>query len=200
VSARVSQALTDAERLVLHVDSRVTIGDRVAHSDLWSDPVSGRLRKHGDRLPDAPRSDELWETRAGEEVVTHVDHDDRTWWRDVLPAADPEAEEPAAQARDVSAGGLREALRRGEFEIVGRDRLDRRATVHLRLTDRSGGRDYDVWVDAESFVPVRKVMAYDDGELFRVQEDYEYLPRSAAVLAELELDVPDRYRRVPAPR
>ena len=66
--------------------------------------------------------------------------------------------------------------------------------------DREAGHGYDVWVDAGTFVPVRKVMARTEGELFRVQEDYEYLPRSAAVLAELELEVPADYRRVPVPR
>jgi hypothetical protein len=198
VSARVSRALADVERLVLHVDSRVTLGGRTARSDLWLDPVSGRFRKDGDRLPGAPRSDELWETRGGEQVVTHVDHDDRTWWRDVV--VDVSAGEPATERpRDLSADGLRDALRRGDFAIVGRERVDGRETVHLRLTGRPAGHDYDLWVDAGTFVPVRKVWVNPDGTPLRVQEDYAYQRRSTTVLAALELAVPAGYRRVPAP-
>jgi hypothetical protein len=200
VSARVSQALTDTGDLVLHVDSRATLGGRTARSHLWLDPVSDRLRKDGDRLPGAPRSDELWETRDGEQVITHVDHDDRTWWRDVVVDVDRSAEEPAAgRPRDLSVDGLRAALRRGEFVILGRERLGGRETVHLRLSDRPERHGYDLWVDAGTFALVRKVRVNADGTPLRVQEDYEYLPRSAEVLAELELEVPAGYHRVPVP-
>lgn len=199
VSARVTKALAETRGLVLHVDSRATLGGRTARSHLWLDPVSRRFRRDGDRLPGG-RSDELSETRDGEQLTTYVDHDTRTWWRAVVVDVGRSTEEPAAaRPRDLSADGLREALRRGEFVIVGRERLGGRETVHLRLTDRPDRHGYDLWVDAGTFALVRKVRVDPEGTPLRVQEDYEYLPRTAAVLAGLELEVPAGYRRVPPP-
>ena len=68
------------------------------------------------------------------------------------------------------------------------------------MTDVEAGAEYDIWVDAESYVLVRRVVAGPDDPPFRLVEDYEYLPRTRAVLAELELRaVPRGYKQLERP-
>jgi hypothetical protein len=200
VSARISQALTGVERKVLHIRMRVTVDGERSSNELWRDPVSGAMRATGPKVPGNPRIDIAVRRDGDLQTTTTVDHDRRVWYRDTfdistLPDRGEGGGKGSGPLSDFSPDGLRASLARGEWTLAGRERLDGRQTLHLRVTGAEGA--YDVWVDAESYVLVRRVVARPDGPPLRLVEDYEYLPRTAVVLAELEQrTVPAGYERL----
>jgi hypothetical protein len=200
VSARVAQALTDTDEQVMHVRMRATLGGETSGNELWHDPVTNDMRATGPKAPGNPRMDVAVEYRGETQVTTVIDHENRRWWRDT----DRVVEAPGDGARGKPLGGLtpdelREDLRRGTWTLVGRDRTGGRPTVHLRVTAPVGGEASDVWVDAESYVLVRRVVVSDDPQA-RFVADYEFLPRTDEALAQLKFRaVPRGYEKTLQP-
>jgi hypothetical protein len=202
VSARISRALTDVESKVTHIRMRVRLGGESSRMEVWQDTTTGDQRVIGRKAPDAPRVDMSYDVDGDRVVSTYVDHDRRVWWRETQARLDVPDDEAARKGAgplgDFSPEGLRRSLRAGDFTVVGEERLGGRDTVHLRVTDVATYGGYDLWVDAGSYVLVRRVVdeQRDDPD-FRVQEDYAYLPRTGAVLAELKLVVPRGFEEQP---
>jgi hypothetical protein len=205
VSARVTRALTESERQVVHIRMRITLGGRSGGNDLWRDPVTGDQRATGPKVPGSPRQDVVVDVDGDRQTTTVVNHDEREWWavtQPVIPPPNgrPESTKDAGPLGDFSPAGLRESLRKGYWRLVGEERLDGRATVHLRVTDAAQYGEYDLWVDAESYAVVRRVVARADDPPFRLVEDYEYLPRTPVTLKEVAVQaVPKGYRHVDPP-
>jgi dipeptidyl aminopeptidase/acylaminoacyl peptidase len=205
VSARISRALTETEGSVLHIRMHVTLGAESSRNELWRDPVTGDQRATGPKVPGNPRYDVAVRFDGDTQTSTIVDHEHRRWWVETVPVVDvPRDGGDDANKRtplgDFSPDGLRAALRRGDWTLVGEERLDGRDTVHLRITDRATYGGYDLWVDAGTFVLVRRVVE-DADQALRLVEDYEYLPRTAAVLAGVRAPaVPEGFRQVAPPQ
>lgn len=204
VAARVSQALTDVERMVMHVEMTITYEDRTSiRHGIWIDPVTGDSLTTGryDRgVEDADMS--VIRRPGGKAVETVVNHARRIWWRDEYNMApgpvrpwDSLLQVTDGASPDFSPQGLRTSMRRGEFTIVGTQRLNGRSTVRLRITDAKAFGSYDLWVDAETYVLVHRQIAGIGDDPIQVREDYEYLPRTPEALAKLRLTPPPGYRQ-----
>jgi hypothetical protein len=205
VSARISRALTDVGTKVMHIRMGITVGGESSRNELWRDPVSGAMRATGPKVPGNPRIDIAVERDGDLQTTTTVDHDRRVWYRDTfdlstIPDRGEGGDKRSGPLSDFSPDGLRTSLARGEWTLVGRERLDGRQTLHLRVTDVEAGGEYDIWVDAGSYVLVRRVVTQPDDPPLHLVEDYEYLPRTGAVLAELKMRaVPRGYKQLERP-
>lgn len=191
VSQRAAAALAGDD--VKYAVVTTSYDGRTARTELWQDPVTGNSRRTGVDYPGGPEGDTWVIFGPSGVTVTHVDRTTRTWWRFERP-------DRSALPVDWTRGTpeeLRRALLDGDhaYELVGPEKIDGQAVVHLRST-RKGGAE-DLWVDASSYRPVRWVVGKPgDGKTIRRQEDIRWMPRGPESLAPLTVAVPAGFTRV----
>ena len=106
---------------------------------------------------------------------------------------------------DVGAGGLFSpavlvrGVADGAWRVAGRTRLDGQQALELRETGR--GRDIIepmpvlLWVNAQTYLPIRLVSGTASSGSGMTVEDFSYLPPTAANLALLRVPIPFGYPR-----
>jgi len=99
---------------------------------------------------------------------------------------------PSNLARDIASGAWR---------VVGRARVDGQPTIELTETDR-GDNDtaleplpVRLWVNAQTYLPVRLVTGPPDSIEGMGVQDFHYLPPTPANLALLQVPIPPGYPR-----
>jgi hypothetical protein len=155
----------------------------------WFDQTTGDTRLTSLYANDTPYEEVWLVLRAGTLTITDVDHEARTWCREIRPEAGTATTVgPAGGTPDE----LRAALRDGRYTLVGAETLDGRAVQHLR---QAGDAEPDeLWVDSETYRAVRRVIV----ENTRMQMDFEWLARTAESLAPLTVTIPPGYTERPA--
>jgi hypothetical protein len=142
-------------------------------------------------------------TAANESIL--IDYADRTWAKLISPNQPGEASAAAPATSAASEGNwqteLRQELARGEFEIAGRETLDGREAIELEATDPYPGGLLRLWVDAETFRPIREIGAapgVDANGPQVIRNEFRWLPATAANLALIDPEeaVPTGFQEV----
>lgn len=155
--------------------------------DRWTETCGGR--------PSQDIGSEITAVQPHSLLVTTVHHWDRTWSRGYVNAgADPHEGFPAVSYPEQ----LRAELADGDLTIVGRERVDGDATIHLRASSPNWPRSMDpqYWVDASSYLLVRsRVVKGSPEQQTPLVTGYQWLRRTPALRAQLTVPTPPGYRR-----
>jgi hypothetical protein len=162
-------------------------------TESWTDLTTGRRRSVTTR-EGRPFVQNVMGFEGGGLRSDTVSYDARIWTTSLRAVPAPKGETVAQlgqRYRDVAA--------RGVYDEVGHAQVDGRDTIHLRRSlrvDSSLGRRTlvtDLWLDALSYPPVRQ-RSSTHGTPSAVEQNYDWLPRTQANLAKLELVVPDGFK------
>jgi len=99
---------------------------------------------------------------------------------------------PANLARDIASGAWR---------VVGRTQLDGQQAIELSETDRGDNNTaleplpVRLWVNAQTYLPIRLVTGPRDSIEGMTVVDFRYLPPTPANLARLRVPIPAGYPR-----
>jgi hypothetical protein len=140
---------------------------------------------------------------------TIVDYQARTWWREVQHVT-PWAPTPtsALTCSDVEsfavtmdpaywAADIKKALSCGEYTTSGTEHVD--GVNAIKLTPvRPGAMTAVLWVDPSTYLPVRVAKEFKGRQTGQV-EDVQWLPPTAANLANLTTPIPAGFVQVPPP-
>ncbi len=185
VAARSQQALGTVDQYVMH--ETVTLAGRPV-SQKWTDGAKVRSVTIWEPVANPPNA--VLFTADGSQVTTlGVNYRTHTWYQWSVKGSprpfDIEYENPDQ---------LRRLLADGTVTLVGDDQVDGRAAVHLRLSMPGGQLDIELWVDADSYLPLRVT---DRAGIVTFAIRYEWLPRTPQALAHIELTVPAGFRQDP---
>jgi hypothetical protein len=170
-AAQILRAVRQADDVVIHA-TQVTHGaDGVDYrSEMWFGPQGFRTLEY-----DAQ----------GKPVLDTAQRGTDYRQVDLVAGSYTQTTGPEAKPYDFAA-----QFRKGNFTLIGRERIDGHDVLHLRDDEPGMGRE--VWVDAHRYLPLRMVE-----NLARI--DYEWLPDDASTAKLLWPDLPDGVRRVQAP-
>lgn len=142
-------------------------------------------------------------TGTGTITSTAVLYNSQTWWQVTLQQPVPPANGPGVRcgpAIQVRVGTpdpwqtfIHEQLSCGSFTVTGHQEVD--GVDALVLTSTQGGETF--WVDPQTYLPVRLVL--EGGGPGYMQTDFQWLPPTAANLAQLKLTVPAGFSQVSPP-
>jgi hypothetical protein len=99
---------------------------------------------------------------------------------------------PSTLAHDISAGA---------WQVVGRTQLDGQQAIELNETDRGDNNTaleplpVRLWVNAQTYLPIRLAMGTRDGSTPMGFVDFRYLPPTPANLVLLQVPIPVGYPR-----
>jgi hypothetical protein len=191
VSGKSQEALGSLDQYVVHETSTEN-GKPFRQS--WSDGAGARWLSVTEPVDNSPAA-VLFTVEGNNMAILTVNSQHHTWYRTNRPMG----KTPPTQGLGITDGdpaGLRAQLREGILSIVGQDRVDGRDAVHLRLNPDPGTTalvGMDIWVDAQSFLPLKVT-----GHKMDTQLDiaYEWLPRTPENLARIALTVPAGFTEV----
>jgi hypothetical protein len=196
VSQRAVAALDAGE--VRHSTGTLTVDGRTQRTETWYDPVTGAFRQRQLQTLRGEARHEVWIVPGpGHATVTVLDLDARTWYQD---RREPVPARKLAAVTGEDPDDLRAALRRGELRLIGPETVDGAELIRLRA-DYEGASE-ELWVDADTYRPVRRVTLSErpgPGEVTRVEVAYRWSPRAAEALAPLEVTIPAGFVRVDPP-
>jgi hypothetical protein len=201
VSTQVDAALGESAGLIEHVVVRATLKSHTFHMEGWLDATTGSDHRRASAYIPGKPPHETWITRDGTRLtVTIVDSTHRIWWTDTRSVA---VDKQLDSLSPSTPEEIRQALTEGSdrLVLVGREDIDGRATLHLRiLTNGTAGSD-DLWVDATTYRVVRRVILKlnPPEDHVRIQEDFDWLERTPENLARVTFTPPTGYTQVPAP-
>jgi hypothetical protein len=190
VAARTQQALGTADQYVVH--ETFTEDGAPAHQ-LWADGATPRMVQIWEPVANPPRA-RMLTADSNSMTLLDVNYQARTWSRDSRPGEN-DTHTGFTTGYD-SPAQLRIWMAEGSLVLVGDEQVDGRAAVHLRLVTEetaSGQADMQLWVDAESYLPLRRASRKGDTTF---TSGYEWLPRTPQELAHLALTVPAGFREV----
>ncbi|RKR89985.1 hypothetical protein BDK92_4349 [Micromonospora pisi] len=209
VSERTTTALGNLSDFVRHTrsDFKDGKGKATMTNESWVDTKTGRERTDETELASNSRTT-VFKTGNGNDAIV-IDHQKKKWWNDqiaALPAGvevtvttGPNGERIETPTGKKAVGPLidpkelQDALAGGTLTLVGEESLDGRATVHLRWVPVPGSTT-DIWVDADTYLPVRKTSA---GPKASDEINFEWLPRTPENLAKVEGAAPADYKKLP---
>lgn len=212
LAAEVQRAVSDTDQLILHsVDSNSVPGGPDMRFEGWFD--QGGTEHQRLRHLDGSGTligEILYERRGDKGVLVSLDPVARTWWtrsRDikqmvhgsdsciVKPAPDrnvsvcnppPLPKDAGVKIVTPATMKFREEIAAGTVEVNGRELMDGQETIHVRDSSKPG-MQRDFWVDATTFLPIRKVTTDKFGNRF--ESRFEWLPRTQENLRLLEVDL-----------
>ena len=187
VASHVSEALDRNSAKITYVTVRQTSDAGPYESEQWWDGATGDWRRH------AKGADALIKYSGEHATFTMVDHTTRTWWAITYKA-------DTSSSEGWSKDDIKAALKKqGSFEVIGKESLDGRGVLHLRVAGaKDKGSNLELWVDASSYDLVRTVETYrpsGGGTASVDQWDYTYLPRTEEGLTRFALEPPAGYTR-----
>jgi hypothetical protein len=125
--------------------------------------------------------------------------------RDTLPGTWSRFTAPVENGTDVGPGGMFDpptlvhGIAAGAWRVVGRTHLDGQQAIELSQTGR--GRyllepgPVLLWVNAQTYLPIRLVIGTGNGSEGGAVVDFRYLPPTPANLARLRVPIPAGYPR-----
>jgi hypothetical protein len=133
--------------------------------------------------------------------TTEADYSTHTWFVSVIHAAGPVqgALPKPADGGVTSPAQLRNALRKGVMRVVGHGTIHGRPATALRT--RMGIITLEVWVDAQTFQPVREIKSFGGGLNSVLVFNESWIARTPARLSLVgHPQIPAGFTQVPAPR
>ncbi|MFI6758769.1 hypothetical protein ACIBF5_06440 [Micromonospora sp. NPDC050417] len=209
VSERTTTALGNLSDFVRHTRSDFADGKGKATmtNESWVDAKTGRERTDETDLASNSKHTVI-KTGNGNDAIV-IDHQRRKWWDEQMAempigvemtvTTGPNGERVEKPTGKKSVGPLidpqelQDALASGTLTLVGEESLNGKATVHLRWIPVPGATT-DIWVDADTYLPVRKTSA---GPKASDQTNFEWLPRTPENLAKVEGAAPADYKKLP---
>ncbi|HLT11247.1 MAG TPA: hypothetical protein VK028_10625, partial [Micromonosporaceae bacterium] len=122
----------------------------------------------------------------GDQTIITVDYQRRTWSTDHMTDTPPASAIPDITEPET----IRQAVKDGTLELLGEETVDGSLAVHLRIDAVQRGYQVDMWVDAETFLPIKMTDTVPGEQEPRVTMTYSWLPRTEENLAHLELTPP----------
>ncbi|WP_326561173.1 hypothetical protein [Micromonospora sp. NBC_01796] len=209
VSERTTSALGNLTDSVQHARSEFKDGKgrTTLTNERWVDAKTGRERTDEQDVQTKGTITVVKSGNGNDAIV--IDHQRKKWWNDQIAAMPQGVEVTVTQGPNgerietptgkkavgplMDPAELKDALATGTLKLVGEETLDGKATVHLQWVPVPSSTT-DIWVDAESYLPVRKVSA---GPKAIDTVDFEWLPRTPENLAKLEGAAPADYKKLP---
>jgi hypothetical protein len=134
----------------------------------------------------------------GDQDTVTVDYDAK-WWS----ISHTTGKRPTDIPDILDADSVRKAIAGGTLDLVGKEKVDGRDTLHLQLYGPKRSYRIDMWVDSESYLPVRDTAAKagnKSGQQFpasaTVTTKYSWLPRDEENLARLVLTPPPGFKQI----
>ncbi|MGC4880068.1 hypothetical protein ACLQ26_27845 [Micromonospora sp. DT43] len=168
--------------------------------EVWVDPSTKREREDNTILFGDVRSYTL---ALDGSTAVELNHDKKKWWTYQISSLKPlDTNQIQHLPPSLNAADLKRAVDSGKVTLVGKDRLNGRQTVHLQWlggpdsamdTAQAAEESMQIWVDADSYQPVRVINKVLTGT---TTSDYEWLPRTEANLAKVTVTPPADYRKL----
>jgi hypothetical protein len=203
VAERTATALSGLPGYVQHETAKHVGRDGKPASmiELWADPTTKRERQDNKIFYGDVRS----YTRALDgSTAVELNHDKKKWWTyPVTSLAPANTDQVQHLPPSLNPGDLKRAVDSGKVTLVGKERLNGRQTVHLQWLGgpdsaldaaKTAEESMQIWVDAESYLPVRVINKLFTGT---TTSDYEWLPRTRDNLAKVTVSPPADYRKLP---
>jgi hypothetical protein len=194
VSQRIKAVLADETGKVQFLDLRVHGGGLEPNrSQIWYDGATGAQRSRVSG-PDGTVITDFSIAPDGPDLVSRlVDHESRTWRTDTVRAR---LEQPPGSLLMGTPAQIKAELDDGTWTLAGREG----DTLHLSQRFDDGAAGFELWVDATTFEVTRMASSKPAKEGVARQEGaVRWLPRTEAVLDDLEAEVPPGYRKVDRP-
>ncbi|WP_163511893.1 hypothetical protein [Fodinicola acaciae] len=195
VVAHIQKAVSEGDYVVRSHSAYSTSDGRRVEATSWSDAVTGVTRTS--TTVGGARTDIV--TKGGSTTV--VSYRDRSWWQ-LRPAPAPQPTEGIRlDGPPDTTAKIKAALATGMFLV---DKGKQQTIRGHRTLQLSSSRPHPVlgsmtiWVDAGSYLPVR-IAGNGDAKIRFVGADLDWLPRTAANLANLDPAIPSGFRRVDRP-
>jgi hypothetical protein len=133
--------------------------------------------------------------------TTEADYSTRTWFVSVIHAAGPvQGRLPRpADSGVISPVQLRKALQKGVMRVVGHGTIHGRPATALRT--RIGIVTLEVWVDAQTFQPVREIKSIGGGLNRALVFNESWISRTPGLVSLANHPrIPARFTQVPGPQ
>jgi hypothetical protein len=133
--------------------------------------------------------------------TTEADYSTRTWFVSVIHAAGPvQGVLPKpADGGVLSPAQLRKALQKGVMHVVGHGRIHGRPATALRT--RMGVVTIEVWVDSQTFQPVREIKSFGGALKGALVFNESWIARTPGLVSLANhAQIPAGFTRVAAPR
>lgn len=202
VRTQMLNALENAKNYVVHAS--VTTADN-GHQESWIDMVTGDERTDDwDRTGARDYSYTKTYSEDGSSMsLLYVYYNDRGWaeWHGPRkPPGRPTLVDKGTWMDALDPESIRAALDSGTLRLLGNDRIDGRAALHLRkdgpVTTNSVfiASVRELWIDAKSFLLRRTKSAL--GNIPGPATTFDWLPRTAERLAQLKLTPPPGFKKL----
>ena len=115
--------------------------------------------------------------------TTEADYSTHTWFVSVIHAAGP-VQGPLpkpADGDDVSPAQLRNWLKDGTMRVVGHGHVNGHHATALRAQEAIG--TFKIWVNSQTFQPVREISSYSVGELHPLVFNESWVPRTSRLVS-----------------
>ncbi|MGC4773389.1 hypothetical protein ACLQ25_31025 [Micromonospora sp. DT44] len=176
-------------------------GKQASLIELWADRTTSRERQDNKIYYGDVRSYTL---ALDGSTAVELNHDKKKWWTYRVASLKPaDTNQVQYLPPSLNPKDLERAVDSGKVTLVGKERLNGRQTVHLQWLGgpdsamdaaKTAEESMQIWVDAQSYRPVRVVSKVFTGT---TTSDYEWLPRTEENLAKVTVSPPADYRKLP---
>jgi hypothetical protein len=201
VSAQVEAALAQADKYIIRTTTNSYAGGTYTN---WTDPRTGS--SYASQGTGSGRVLSWGSSYLVQDVLhwstTEADYSSHTWFVSVIHAAGPIVS-PMPTGPDVPGGSpaqLKKGLATGVYKIVGHGHVNGHRAIELRAGRRP--LVMTVWVDAQTYQPVRLIKTFTFGQKDdSLSFDESWVPRSAALVKIANHpEIPAGFTRVAAPQ
>jgi hypothetical protein len=198
IGAHTQAALANADDYVIHVETRNEAG--VLASVTWADLKSDRYRLDSYTGGVRDMSQVTSGLLTDRVPILTVDYHNRMWANWVWTPTPSQARELRYKClAQTCLGGepldpaeISKAIAKGSLTLVGEEPVRGQTTLHLRLTGPPDFVSMDLWIDPQTYLPVRLSETVMSSTEIR---DYTWLPRTPANLAVFDLRPPPGFTR-----
>ncbi|WP_435206820.1 hypothetical protein [Micromonospora sp. bgisy143] len=176
-------------------------GKQASLIELWADRTTKRERQDNTLFYGDVRSYTL---ALDGSTAVELNHDKKKWWTYQVASLKPtDTGQVQHLPPSLNPKDLKRAVDSGKVTLVGKEQLNGTQTVHLQWLGgpdsaldaaKTAEESMQIWVDAQSYRPVRVVNKLFTGT---TTSDYEWLPRTQDNLAKVTVSPPADYRKLP---
>jgi hypothetical protein len=122
----------------------------------------------------------------GNQDILTIDWPTKRWYTSHDSSSRPAGGVPNPTDPD----SVRKAINDGTVQLVGKEQVDGRDTLHLLIIGPDHSSRIDMWVDSTSYLPVKDIAVKDQSTKDEESTTYTWLPRTAENLAKLVVTPP----------